>query len=154
MEIRKATADDYEQLKEIKLKAKASERRYNKSLKPLRQSKERYLAYLENDLTSRDRAVFMAIERGRPVGMITGRIHTTLLIKTLRRNGHMSNLFVEAAHRRKGIAAALFSELLKWFRQSNIRDVHLGVYVKNASARNMFRKFKFREYAIEMKRHL
>lgn len=154
MEIRQATPDDYEQLKELKLKAKASERRYNKSLKPMRQSRETYLAYLEEDLTSKGRAVFIAIERGKPVGMIAGRIYKSLPVKTDRRHGHMSNLFVQPPHRKKGIGAALFSELLKWFRQSNIRDVHLMVYAKNTSARDMFRKFKFREYAIEMKTQL
>ena len=154
MEIRKATPGDYEQLKELKLKAKAGERRYNKSLKPMRQSRGTYLAYLEEDLTSKGRAVFIAVERGKPVGMITGRIYKTLPVKTHRRHGHMSNLFVQPPHRKKGIGTALFSEVLKWFRQHNIKDVHLGVYAKNTSACDMFRKLKFREYAIEMKKHL
>ena len=154
MEIRKATSDDFELLKDIKLKAKASERRYNKSLKPVPQSKERYFAYLANDLASEDQAVFIALERGKPVGMITGRIHKTLPVKTLRRKGHISNLFVLRVHRRKGIAAALMGELIQWFRHKNVRDVRLGVHVKNAPARNMFRRFKFREYAMEMKKDL
>lgn len=154
MEIRQATPGDYEQLKELKLKAKASERKFNKSLKPMRQSGKTYLAYLESDLKSEDRAVFIAIERGRPVGMITGRIYKTLPVKTHRRHGHMSNLFVEPAHRKKGIGTALFGEVLKWFRDSGIKDVHLGVYAKNTAAREMFRKLKFREYAIEMKTRL
>ena len=154
MEIRQATPDDYEQLKELKLKAKASERRYNKSLKPMRQSRETYLAYLESDLESKDRAIFIAIERGEPVGIITGRIYRTLPVKVHRRYGHMSNLFVQPPHRKKGIGTALFSEVLKWFRDNGIKDVRLGVYAKNASARDLFRKFKFREYVIEMKKHL
>ncbi|MBA7485420.1 hypothetical protein ES707_20966 [subsurface metagenome] len=154
MEIRKATTDDYEQLKEIKLKAKASERIYNKSLKPLRQCKESYFAYLASDLTRKEMAVFIAVERGKPVGMITGRIHETLPVKTLRRKGHASNLFIMPGHRRKGIATALMSELLKWFRDNNVKDVRLGVHAKNASAYDMFRKFKFREYATEMKKQL
>ncbi len=154
MEIRKATPDDYEQLKELKLKAKASERRFNKSLKPMRQSRRTYLAYLESDLKSKDRAIFIAIERGRPVGMIAGRIYETLPVKAYRRYGHASNLFVQPRHRKKGIGTALFSELLKWFGSNNIKDVHLGVYAKNTAAREIFRKLKFRECVIEMRRHL
>lgn len=154
MEIRKATTHDYEQLKEMKLKAKASERIYNKSLKPLRQCKKSYFAYLAKDLRRKDIAVFIAVERGKPVGMITGRIVETLPIKTLRRKGHASNLFIMPGHRRKGIATAMMSELLKWFRDNNVKDVRLGVHAKNASAYDMFRKFKFREYAIEMKKQL
>jgi ribosomal protein S18 acetylase RimI-like enzyme len=154
MEIRKATTDDYEQLKEIKLKAKAGERIYNKSLKPLRESGKTYLAYLAKDLAAGDRAVFMAIERGRCVGMITGRIYETLPVKAYRRHGHMSNLFVEPEHRKKDIGTALMSELLKWFRDNGIKDVHLGVYVENTAAREMFRKLDFREYSIEMKKQL
>jgi len=116
MEIRKATINDFERIKEIKLKAKTSERRYNKSLKPIWENRERYLSYLRNDLTNRDRAVFMAIERDKPVGIITGRIYTTLLIRIFRKKGHISNLFVTPGHRRKGIATKLVGELLKWFK--------------------------------------
>ena len=154
MEIKRATIDDFDQIKGIKLAAKASERRYNKSLKPIQQTREKYFSYLRNDLSDEDRAVFIAMDRDKPVGIIAGRIHTTLPIKLLPRKGHISNLFVVPSHRKKGLASRLLKELLDWFKEKEIEDVRLGVHARNASALNMFRKLKFKEYAIEMKKSL
>ena len=154
MEIRKATPDDFEQVKGIKLRAKAVERRYNKSLKTVRKNRRRYLSYLRGDLASRDRAVLVAMEAGTPVGIITGRIHWTLPIRVLRRWGVISNLFVMPGHRNKGVATGLARELLKWFRQRKIKEVRLAVYARNAPALGMFRKLRFREHAVEMQKNL
>lgn len=154
MEIRKTTIDDFERIKEIKLRSKASERRYNKSLKPVRENRERYFSYFRNDLIDKDRAVFIAMERGKLVGIITGRIYTTLLIRRLRKKGHISNLYVVHGHRHKGVAMRLVRALLHWFKEKKIKDVHLGVSSGNTPALKMFRKLKFQEYAIEMKKSI
>lgn len=154
MEIRRATVEDYERLKEIKLKAKGSEKRYNRSLKSVRENRSKYLSYLKSDLTDGRRAVFVAMEKDRAVGMITGRIYTTLPIRRFPRKGHISNLFVMPGHRRKGVAMKLVRALLGWFREEGIKDVHLGVFLKNKSALAMFRKLGFGEYAMEMKKRL
>jgi len=63
---------DYEGLKEVKLRAKGSERRYNRSLKPICENKGKYLSYLKGDLCDERRAVFVAMEGDKAVGMITG----------------------------------------------------------------------------------
>ena len=152
MEIRQATVDDFELLKDLKLKAKASERRHNKSLRTIAATRERYFGYLKNDLASKDRAVFMALEEGTPVGIVTGRVHRTLLIQKARKKGHISNLFVASGHRKKGIATALLESLVKWFHDKSVTDLRLGVYVKNTVARDLFLRLGFREYAIEMKK--
>ncbi len=154
MEIRKATADDFEQVLEMKLKAKACEREYSTSLKPMRECREAYLSYLRNDLTNEDRAVFVAMEREGPVGMITGRIHTTLPIRVLRRQGHVSNLFVVPGHRKRGVATNLVTELLNWFREKGIRDVRLATHWGNAAALKLLGRLGFQEYAVEMTRSL
>ena len=154
MEIRKATIEDLERIKDIKLQAKASEGQYNTSLRPLCENRERYLTYLRNDLTNQDRAVLIAIDRGEPVGMITGRIYRTLLIRIRREVGRMSSLFVLPGHRNKGVATELVGELLKWFREKGTRDVHLAVHSGNAPALEMFSKLGFQEYLIEFKKAL
>jgi len=154
MEIKRATIDDFDQIKGIKLAAKASERRYNKLLKPIQQTRKKYFSYLRKDLSDEDRAVFIAMDRDKPVGIITGRIYTTLLIRRLPRKGHISNLFVVPGHRKKGLASRLVKELLDWFKSKKIKDVRLGVHLRNGPALKMFRKLGFQEYAIEMKRSL
>ena len=154
MEIRKATLADFEQIKGLKLEAKASEARYNTSLRPLRDNRESYFSYLRNDLTSEDRSVLIATEDGEPVGIITGQIHTTLPIRVLRKQGHISNLFVASGHRGKGVATSLVGELLRWFREKGIRDVRLEVYRGNAPALKAFRKLGFEEYLTGFRKDL
>lgn len=154
MEIRKATINDFEQIKDIKLRAKASEGKYDTSLRPLRENRERYFSYLRNDLTNQDRAVLIAIDQDEPIGMITGRIYRTLLIKVRRQEGRISNLFVLPGHRKKGVATELVRELLKWFREKKIKDVCLAVHSGNVPALEMFSKLRFQEYLIEFKKTL
>ena len=154
MEIRKATINDFEQIKDIKLRAKASEGKYDTSLRPLRENRERYFSYLRNDLTNQDRAILIAIDQGEPIGMITGRIYRTLLIKVRRKEGRISNLFVLPGHRKKGVATELVRELLKWFREKKIKDVRLAIHSGNVPALEMFSKLRFQEYLIEFKKTL
>ena len=154
MEIRKATINDFEQIKDIKLRAKASEGKYNTSLRPLRENRERYFSYLRNDLTNQDRAILIAIDQDEPIGMITGRIYRTLLIKVRRKEGRISNLFVLPGHRKKGVATELVRELLKWFREKKIKDVCLAVHSRNMPPLEMFSKLRFQKYLIEFKKTL
>jgi len=154
MEIRKATINDFEQIKDIKLRAKASEGKYDTSLRPLRENRERYFSYLRNDLTNQDRAILIAIDQDEPIGMITGRIYRTLLIKVRRKEGRISNLFVLPGHRKKGVATELVRELLKWFREKKIKDVRLAVHSGNVPTLEMFSKLRFQEYLIEFKKTL
>ena len=154
MEIRQATLADFERIKGLKLEAKASEARYNTSLRPLRDNRESYFSYLRSDLTSDDRIVLIATEDGEPVGTITGRIHTTLPVRIHRKQGHISNLFVASGHRGKGVATDLVSELLRWFRDKEIQDVRLEVYRGNTPALNAFRKLGFEEYLTGFRKDL
>jgi ribosomal protein S18 acetylase RimI-like enzyme len=154
MEIREATIADFDCIKGIKLKAKESERTYNKSLKPVTKAREEYFRYLKDDLANKDCVVFTAIDGDEPVGIVTGRIYNTLPIRILPRKGHISNLFVLPARRHEGIATELIRQSLDWFKKRKIRQVHLGVFAENHGALGMFRKLKFRESIIEMKTDL
>ncbi len=152
MEIRRATIADFERIKDIKLKAKATEGEYNTSLRPVRENTRRYCSYLRTDLTNPDRAVFIAVDRDKTVGMITGRIYRTLPIR--RKEGRISNLFVLPGHRKSGLGTRLVRELLRWFREKKTEDIRLSVHSGNTPALTMFRKLKFEEYLIEFRRTL
>lgn len=154
MEIRKATIDDLERITEIKLRSKVCEREYSKSLRPMPECREQYASYLRDDLTRDDRAVFVAFESDEPIGIITGRIHGTLPIRVLRRQGCMSDLFVTPEHRKQGLATRLIEELLDWFRAKGVQDIRLGVHSGNEAALKLLGAMGFREYAIEMARKL
>ena len=154
MEIRQATLDDLEAIAELRLRAKACEREYSTSLRPIEDCRDRYLSYLRNDLTRDGRAVFVAFEGGEPVGIITGRIHTTLLIRVHRKQGHMSSLYVAPEHRKQGAAVGLVEALLGWFRERGVLEIRLAVHSGNEAAKKLLRALGFEEYAVEMTRRL
>ena len=154
MEIRKATIKDFEKLKDIKLKSKIGERRYNKSLKPINKVEKRYFYYLKRDLTLKDRVIFIAIKNDKIVGMILGKIINTLSIIKFKKRGYISNLYILPKYRRKGIAKKLVRELIEWFKENNIKNLRLEVYSKNKPALNIYNKLRFKEYAIKMKNDL
>ena len=62
MNIRKATIDDFEALKELKILSKKEELKYSETIKPIEETKERYLSYMRRDLTIDNRAIFIAID--------------------------------------------------------------------------------------------
>ena len=154
MEIRKATIKDFERLKDIKLKSKTGERKYNKSLKPINKVEKRYFYYLKKDLTFKERAIFIAIENDKIIGMILGKIIDTLSIAKFKKRGYISNLYILPKYRRKGIAKKMVEELIKWFKENNIKNLRLEVYSKNKPALNIYHKLRFKEYAIKMKKVL
>lgn len=154
MEIRKATVKDFERLKEIKIKSKICERIYNKSLKPIAKVKKKYFYYLKRDLTFKDRAIFIAVKNDKIIGMILGKIVKTLSIIKFEKRGYISNLYILAKYRRKGMAKKLVRELIGWFRVNNIKNIRLEVYAKNKPALNIYHKSGFKEYAIKMKKDL
>ena len=154
MEIRQAGLADLEAIGELKLRAKASEREHSTSLRPISECRERYLSYLRTDLSKDNRAVFVALKDGEPVGIITGRIYGTLLIRVHRKQGHVSSLFVAPAHRKQGLAGRLVEALLAWFRARGVEVIRLAVHSGNEAARKLLGDLGFEEYAVEMTRRL
>jgi ribosomal-protein-alanine N-acetyltransferase len=57
---------------------------------------------------------------------------------------HITNIAVEPARRRKGVARALLAGVLDDARQRNLRLVVLEVRPSNAEARNLYESFGFR----------
>lgn len=154
MEIRKATIEDFEKLKDMKLRSKRSERKHNKSLKPIDEVKRRYFSYLKKDLTFDNRAVIVAVENNKIIAMILGKIVDNLPIAKLKKRGYISNLYVLPGYRRRGVAQRLVTELIKWFRVNNIENLRLELYSKNKPALNIYDKLGFKEYAIKMKKSI
>lgn len=148
--IRKATIDDYEKLKRIKLLSKKEELKYSETLKPLSKSKEYYEEYLQLDLTKPDRALFIAEENKKIVGIILGKFFKPLRISKYPKKGHISNLYVDKAHRKKGIAEKLVLEVIKWLKENRVRHSSLEIHIDNIAAQNLYRKLGFKDYTIKL----
>ena len=127
---------------------------YYKSFKEYRNFEEE----MENWLSDKEMKVLVAEDGGQLIGyfrvgmeeapdyaaMPTGR-------QAIKKIGIVYDVFVEKRYRRKGIAAKLFEEALKWFRIKKAGHLELNVDVRNAEAIAFWKKLGFLEYKLRMK---
>ncbi len=154
MEIREATIKDFDGILNIKLEAKEEEREFNQFLKPVRDVKEHYEKYLRNDLNSEWRAVFVAEDNCKIIGLVVGKIYRTLKISGYERSGYISNVYIKKEFRGKGIACKLVEEVIKWFKQKGATNITLEIYKNNKAAINLYQKFGFLEHCITLKKKI
>ena len=90
--------------------------------------------------------VLGAFASGRLVG-ITG-LYASRKLKQ-QHKGHIVGVYVDAAHRRAGLARRLIEAIIAEARQVQLRQVQLSVTVGNESARRLYVQIGFRPYGLE-----
>ena len=150
MQIRKATIKDYESLKEIKLLAKSEELKYSETLKPLDETKERYLSYLRTDLQREKRAVFMAEIDGKIIGILLAKYFNPLLISKFSKKGYISNVYIIEEYRRKGVAIKLINTAESWLKEKGVHHLTLEIHKDNTPAIMLCDQKGFNNYTIKM----
>jgi len=86
---------------------------------------------------SNGNGMFVALRRGRVVGVITEYLHDPY--------GHTIGMLVDEAHRGCGIGTALLGRLIDWARERRVPHVSLLVFAHNERALALYRKFDFVE---------
>jgi ribosomal protein S18 acetylase RimI-like enzyme len=82
----------------------------------------------------------------RLVGLAALEIRTAVKV---RHNAHLFSMYVEAAHRRSGLAQRLVEAVVAGARDAGALAVHLTVTVGNASAQRFYRRLGFTVYGVE-----
>jgi ribosomal protein S18 acetylase RimI-like enzyme len=152
--IRKAKPEDLDNLFQIKLDSKKEEKKVNKNMVSISKSKQHFYKYLKYDLTSKYRAVFIALDGKKPVGIIIGRIYRSLKVLGYERRASLGNLFVDKSYRKKGIAKKLIKALTKWCKKEDITSITLSVYPQNTHVHEMYSKNGFEDFCITMHKKL
>lgn len=146
--------DDFDGLFKLKLESREEARRFNKKLVPTDTVKDRYELYLKKDLDSEWRAVFIAVEDGKIVGMVLGKIFRSMYIQGHERTGYISNLYVNKDFRRKEIAKKLTQALIDWFKSKDTVALTLEVYEENKLAKDFYHKLGFKDHSVKMVRDI
>ncbi len=68
--------------------------------------------------------------------------------------GHIGAVYVVPAYRRRGIAAALMKEALKWMKESKVEYVELNVDVQNVAANAAWTAMGFKPHRCNLIRKL
>ncbi len=71
------------------------------------------------------------------------------IIAHLRRHAYITDMYVNADHRRHGVGRALAGEITAWARAQGIHRIAVGALAANPVAREAYVQYGFRPYAIE-----
>ena len=149
MKIRKATINDFEKLKGIKLESKKDEMKYSDSLKPLSKTIDIYFEYFREELKKKNSAVFIAEDK-KPIGIIIATFFKPLRISKFARKGYVSNLYVQKKYRNNGIGKKLLYASLKWMKGNNVKYISLEIHLENKTALKFYRKYGFNDYTLKL----
>lgn len=94
--------------------------------------------------------VLLAESEGELLGFLAGRVRSQPPYFGGQPAGFVSDVFVEEAHRRQGVADALLAAAAKWFEERDIRRVELQVLVGNSDAREFYRRRGWKEELVQM----
>lgn len=127
----------------------------NPKLKPylLKKSKaaEAFKRFATNCVWSKNAVIYIAEVSGRPAGYSLSFIKKNIPVFSLEKIGYMSDIFVRPEYMGKGISSMLKKETIKWFKKKGLKHVSIMVNAENKHAYNIYRKWGFLNYHLEMR---
>ncbi|MFT4307771.1 MAG: N-acetyltransferase family protein [Candidatus Woesearchaeota archaeon] len=155
MAVRPARSEDIARIIPIVMEYERESASYlSEEYRAIRRTKEpldEHLARsLENEIVRADARFLVYEDGGSIVGYAHGMIRDdTHMVYDRPRSGEFSELAVLPSHRGRGIASALWDELLDWFREEDCAFVTLSVNANNR-ARAIYEKWGFDEFYVRM----
>jgi ribosomal protein S18 acetylase RimI-like enzyme len=155
--IRQATPADRPQLIAAIVELQEHERRLHDSRRPGAEIAAPYLASIEAR-AAREGAILLAETGGSFVGFVAGWIErddeSICETPEFNRFGHISDLCVLNAYRRRGIASLLLSAIEARLAEFGITRLRINVLAANVSARASYERAGFSPYEVQYeKRH-
>jgi ribosomal protein S18 acetylase RimI-like enzyme len=152
--IRKATEEDFNSLKEIKLLSKKEELKYSEAIKDIDDNKEQYYNYLKKDLRYINRGIFIAIKGRKIMGMVLAQYFKPLPISKYHRKGYISNLYIIQQYRNIGIGKELVLKAKEWLKKNHTEHVTLEIHIDNKPALELYRKLGFNKYTMKLSKKI
>jgi len=110
--------------------------------------------YVKKVLPNKDEINFIAFVGKEPAGFIHVKIKNNVPIFAMKKLGGLGPLLVREKFRGLKISSKLRDEAFKWLRKKGIKYVTLHVYEANEHARNIYKKWGFFDYKIEMRKKI
>jgi GNAT superfamily N-acetyltransferase len=110
--------------------------------------------HILNSLKDKNKIVLVAENRGRTIAYLIGAVEAAPFYSSQKKIGVVNDVCVDEKFRRRGILKKIFKKALAWFRQKSVRVIELSVDIRNRPALTAWKKMKFYEYKLKMKRDL
>ncbi|KYC35955.1 acetyltransferase [Scytonema hofmannii PCC 7110] len=118
-----------------------------------------HFAYLEEIVKKQDGQIYVAQSNERIIGFVVcfveeldeGDLH---IVERERKYGYISDLYVLATTRERGVGAALMKAAENWFINLKLEVVRVGLLYSNERAAMFYRKAGYQPYEIVYEKHL
>ncbi|HEX8333214.1 MAG TPA: GNAT family N-acetyltransferase [Segetibacter sp.] len=148
--IRKATPNDLETLLRFEQGVINAERHFDLTLK----GEPTHYYDLQEMITAPHIELLVAVVNGELVGSGYARIESSKPYLQHNKHAYLGFMYVEPAHRGKGINALIIEALENWISSQQLHEVRLDVYHQNESAIKAYEKAGFSKHMIEMRKKI
>lgn len=150
---RKATKKDLDVLCLLWDKLNKSHIKYHQSYLLAKNHPSTLRKFLKERLEDKKSLAYLAEHQGKIIGFVLGRIKERPPIFKLKREGSISDVFVEENYRKKGIGCELTKILLKEFSRKKLKLVGLTVDVDNPAV-EFYQRLGFKKRQLRMHKDL
>jgi GNAT superfamily N-acetyltransferase len=109
-----------------------------------------YKKYLLKQLAARNAVVFLAEDGGKAIGYIMASVNKLPPIMVHDREAFVNELFVEKAHRRRGVGTKLLGAVERWAKRKKLFWLGLTARTQNKAALAAYVKFGMKALNVKM----
>ena len=131
-----------------------SYRNLSEHFEPADDAENAWESFARKQLDERDSLLIVAEVGNKIIGYCLARIQLNPPFIRIRKNGVISNLFVEEAFRRRGIGRKLFDFARKWFEQKGVEHLLVTVVHHSPVAQGFWRAMGFTDYLDALTRRI
>ncbi len=110
--------------------------------------------YARSSLYSSHALLLVAEVDNKIIGFARAGLRKRSPIFRIKRYGHIDDVYIIPAYRRRRIADHLLKECFRWFCTRGVEYAELSVHAKNTVGRNAWKKYGFKEAMIHMRKKL
>ncbi len=155
MLIRKATIADLPFITKFAVELINLHADFDPYYEPAKNVKDVYFKCFKSYIGSSSKLLLVAVDVGEIIGFAAGEICGRAPVFAIKKNGLISDIYVEKTWREKGVAQLFISKLFDWFKTKKVPCVELTVHVKNEVGQKVWAKYGFKTYMskqrVEMK---
>ena len=154
--IREYRPEDRQQVEECFVELQEFERRIEPRRVEGKVVVEKYLSFMFDKCAQTEGTVFVLEDDERVVGFVSvwARLKVNGLINEEAEVAYVSDLFVSAAYRGRGLGRALLERAEEYASAKGATTLNIGVLADNTAARKLYNDFGFRENKVELTKPL
>jgi GNAT superfamily N-acetyltransferase len=113
-----------------------------------------YKKFIKKQIISKDAFVSIAEADGKPSGYVLSFIKENIPVYAVEKLGYIVDMYVKKEYCGLGISSRLKNEVIDWCRKKGVRYISLMVFCDNEHAHDVYEKWGFFNYSIEMRKEI